>query len=239
MATKKGTSEGFSDAERAAMKARAAELRAARGGGAKKEAARQACLDLIAAMPEPDRSLAERIHALVTEAAPELDPKTWYGMPAYAKDGKVLCFLQVASKFDARYATFGFQDAAQLDDGNVWPTSFAVTKLTRADEKRLAGLVRKAVGRCANLSKRRTDVPLHRDGDPRCRDWRTALQSRAATRVRRVQRPGPRGQPVDLDARCGFPVPYGDPRSPRRRRQHRRWRRAPRKMTMTRTAPGT
>ena len=143
----KETEGGFSDVERAAMKERAAELRAARGGGSKKkEKELQACLDAIAAMPDDDRAIAERIHAMVTATAPELDPKTWYGMPAYAKDGKVVCFLQVGSKYDTRYATFGFQDTAQLDDGNVWPTTFAVTRLTRADESMLAGLVRRAVG---------------------------------------------------------------------------------------------
>ncbi|MCA1780895.1 MAG: iron chaperone [Dermatophilaceae bacterium] len=141
------TKSGFSEAERAAMKERAAELKASQGAGSKKrEREFQACLDAIAAMPDDDRVIAERIHAMVTSTAPGLDPKTWYGMPAYAKDGKVVCFLQVGSKFDSRYATFGFQDAAHLDDGNVWPTTFAVTKLTKADERMLAALVRKAVG---------------------------------------------------------------------------------------------
>ncbi len=147
MATQNDSTSGFSDAERAAMKERAAELKAAKGAGSKKrEREFQACLDAIAAMPDDDRVIAERIHAMVTSTAPELDPKTWYGMPAYAKDGKVVCFLQVGSKFDSRYATFGFQDSAQLDEGNVWPTTFAVTTLTEADEKMLATLVRKAVG---------------------------------------------------------------------------------------------
>lgn len=144
----KDTTSGFTEAERAAMKERAAELRASSGAGSKKrEREFQACLDAIAAMPDDDRVIAERIHAMVTSTAPELDAKTWYGMPAYAKDGTVVCFLQVSSKFDSRYATFGFQDAARLDDGTVWPTSFAVTRLTKADEEMLAGLVRKAVGR--------------------------------------------------------------------------------------------
>lgn len=147
MATRDESTSGFSEAERAAMKAHAAELRASRGAGAKKkEREFQACLDAIAAMPENDRLIAERIHLMVTSAAPVLDPKTWYGMPAYARDGKVVCFLQVGSKFESRYATFGFQDAAALDDGNVWPTTFAVTRLTEADEARLAELVRRAVG---------------------------------------------------------------------------------------------
>lgn len=148
MAGKTESGTGFSEAERAAMKERAAELKAASGAGSRKrEKEFQACLDAIAAMPDDDRLIAERIHAMVTSAAPELDPKTWYGMPAYTQDGKVVCFLQVGSKFDSRYATFGFQDAARLDDGNVWPTTFAVMKLTTADETMLAGLVRKAVGR--------------------------------------------------------------------------------------------
>lgn len=143
----KQTEGGFSNVERAAMKERAAELKASRGSGSKKkEKEYQACLDAIAAMPDDDRVIAERIHAMVTTAAPELDPKTWYGMPAYARDGKVVCFLQVGSKYDSRYATFGFQDAARLDDGNVWPTTFAVTALTTADESMLAGLVRRALG---------------------------------------------------------------------------------------------
>lgn len=143
----KDTKTGFTDAERAAMKERAAELKASQAAGSKKkEREFQACLDAIAAMPDDDRSIAEQIHAMVTSTAPELDPKTWYGMPAYAQDGKVVCFLQVGSKFDSRYATFGFQDSAQLDDGNVWPTTFAVTTLTKADERTLAALVRKAVG---------------------------------------------------------------------------------------------
>ena len=147
MATDEQSSSGFSEAERAAMKAYAAELKASRGAGAKKKQREfQACLEAIAAMPDTDRQIAERIHLLVTSAAPQLDPKTWYGMPAYARDGKVVCFLQVASKFDSRYATFGFQDAAALDDGNVWPTTFAVSRLTEADEAMLAGLVRRAVG---------------------------------------------------------------------------------------------
>jgi uncharacterized protein YdhG (YjbR/CyaY superfamily) len=102
-------------------------------------------LEKVAEMPEPDRSMATRIHEIVTTSAPDLMPKTWYGMPAYARDGKVLCYFQNASKFDARYATFGFNDTANLDDGAMWPTSFALTKLTAADEKKIAALVKKAV----------------------------------------------------------------------------------------------
>jgi len=138
--------DGFTEAERAAMKERAAELKASGRKGAKKADEAQVCLDKIAEMPQPDRGIAERIHAIVTTHAPMLDAKTWYGMPAYALDGKVLCFFQPADKFGARYATFGFQDPAALDDGNVWATSFAITKLTKADEDRLAELVTKAVG---------------------------------------------------------------------------------------------
>ncbi len=144
--TPKDTSSGFSTAERDAMKARAEELRSSGRGGAKKADEAQACLDKIAEMPQPDRSLAERIHAIVTTHAPGLDAKTWYGMPAYARDGKVLAFFKPAHKFGTRYATLGFEDPATLDDGNVWPTTFAITTLTKADEKRLAELVSKAVG---------------------------------------------------------------------------------------------
>ena len=100
----------------------------------------------IAELPEPDRTLAERIHAIVRAAAPELTPRTWYGMPAYAKDGKVLCFFQSGEKFKTRYATLGFSDRADLDDGSMWPTSFALTELTAADEARIAALVKRAAG---------------------------------------------------------------------------------------------
>jgi uncharacterized protein YdhG (YjbR/CyaY superfamily) len=135
-------SDGFTAEEKAAMRAHAKEQKAAatRAGG--EAMAREA----IAEMPEPDRSLAERIHAIVTSAAPQLAPKTWYGMPAYASDGKVICFFQAASKFKVRYATFGFQPDASLDDGAMWPTSFAVTELTPEVEARISELVRKAVG---------------------------------------------------------------------------------------------
>jgi uncharacterized protein YdhG (YjbR/CyaY superfamily) len=138
---------GWTDEERAAMKAHAEELKRAGGrGAAKKSEEAQACLDRIAEMPDADRTLAERIHAIVTETAPELDVKTWYGMPAYAKDGKVLCFFKAADKFKVRYATLGFQDVAALDDGNLWPTEFAVVRLTAAEEKTIRDLVRRAVG---------------------------------------------------------------------------------------------
>ena len=138
---------GWTDEERAAMKDHAAELKRAGGKGAAKTAEEaQACLDKIADMPDADRALAERVHAIITGTAPELAVKTYYGMPAYAKDGKVLCFFKPASKFKMRYCTLGFQDVAALDDGNVWPTEFAVTSLAKADEKRIADLVKRALG---------------------------------------------------------------------------------------------
>ena len=142
------TAGGFTEAERAAMKERSKELRAAKGG--KKADPEADVLAKIAEMSEPDRSLAERLHALVKEHAPSLTPRTWYGMPAWANgDGKVVCFLTPAGKFDSRYASFGFNDAARLDDGTVWPTSFAVTRLTKADEDMLAALIRKSIGQAA------------------------------------------------------------------------------------------
>jgi uncharacterized protein YdhG (YjbR/CyaY superfamily) len=138
------TYDGFSDAERGAMKERAKELKAAarRGKAADKESE---LLAKIAEMPDADRAMAERIHAIVTANAPELTPKLWYGMPAYAKDGKLVCFFQAAHKFDSRYATFGFETAANLDDGTMWPTAFALTELTAATEATIAALVKKAV----------------------------------------------------------------------------------------------
>jgi uncharacterized protein YdhG (YjbR/CyaY superfamily) len=148
MATKKaaksaGSYEGFSAEERDAMKEHAKELKA-RGSKAEAESA---VLAKIAEMPDPDRVLAERIHAIVTANAPSLSPKTWYGMPAYAnKAGKVVCFFTPAAKFKARYASFGFNEDAMLDDGTMWPTAWAVTKLTADDEKLIADLVRKAAG---------------------------------------------------------------------------------------------
>ena len=141
--------EGFSAAERAAMKARAEELRAE---GRKTKGATKAAADLeklievIAEMPDGERVLAERIHLLVTEAAPQLQPKTWYGMPAYALDGKVICFFQAASKFESRYCTFGFQDEAKLDDGAMWPTSFGLTAIGDAEATTITELVKRAVG---------------------------------------------------------------------------------------------
>jgi uncharacterized protein YdhG (YjbR/CyaY superfamily) len=139
---------GLSDEERAAMKERAQELKAeARRGRAADKAAEEErdVLAKIAEMPKPDRAMAERLHEIIKASAPDLSPKTWYGMPAYAKEGKVVCYFTPASKFKERYATFGFNAEANLDDGTMWPTSFALTKLTTADEKRIAALVTKAV----------------------------------------------------------------------------------------------
>ena len=134
-------SQGFTAEERAAMRERAAELKAE----ARKADGEKALLAKVAEMPKPDRVMAERIHAIVKANAPDLSPKTWYGMPAYARDGKVVCYFQSADKFDSRYATFGFNDTANLDDGAMWPTSFALKKLTAADEARIGALVKKAV----------------------------------------------------------------------------------------------
>ena len=136
-----GTNKGFTADEKAAMRERARELKAA----SSKADGEKDLLAKIADMPDSDRVMAERIHAIVTAAAPGLDPKTWYGMPAYAKDGKIVCFFQAADKFKARYATFGFNEDAKLDDGDMWPTSWALTKLTAADEKKIGELVKKAV----------------------------------------------------------------------------------------------
>jgi uncharacterized protein YdhG (YjbR/CyaY superfamily) len=138
-------SKGFTDEERAAMKERARELKAEARASKNKAEGESDVLAKIAEMPEPDRVLAERIHAIAKESAPDLSPKTWYGMPAYAKDGKVVCFFQSADKFKSRYATFGFNEDAKLDDGTMWPTTFALTKLTAANEKRIRELVRQAV----------------------------------------------------------------------------------------------
>ena len=147
MATKTTTQSdsGFSAEEIAAMKARAAELRAEKGGAKKADEAER-CLEAIAAMSQPDRRLAERIHAIVIAAAPHLDVTTWYGFPAYKKNGKVICFFKPAAKFNDRYATFGFETTADLDDGTVWPVAYAITEVTAADEKKLAALVTKAAG---------------------------------------------------------------------------------------------
>jgi uncharacterized protein YdhG (YjbR/CyaY superfamily) len=136
---------GFTAEERAAMQERARELKAASRSRGRKADGESDLLAKIAEMPGPDRAMAERLHAVITASAPMLQPKTWYGMPAYARDGKVVCFFQAADKFKSRYATFGFSDEATLDDGAMWPTSFALTELTAADEARIAALVKKAV----------------------------------------------------------------------------------------------
>ncbi|TMA26259.1 MAG: DUF1801 domain-containing protein [Deltaproteobacteria bacterium] len=145
--TAKKRHEGFTDEERAAMKERVQEMKAAarRGPRADKADGESAVLAKIAEMPEPDRSMGKRLHAVIKASAPTLLPRLWYGMPAYAKDGKVVCFFQSAQKFKTRYATFGFSDKANLDEGAMWPTAFALTKLTAADEARIGALVKKAV----------------------------------------------------------------------------------------------
>jgi uncharacterized protein YdhG (YjbR/CyaY superfamily) len=140
-------SKGFTDEERAAMRERAKEVKAAarRGPRAGKADGESDVLAKIAEMPETDRAIAERIHALIKASTPALTPRTWYGMPAYAKDGNVVCFFQSAQKFKSRYATLGFSDKANLDEGAMWPTSFALKRLTAAEEKRIGALVKKAV----------------------------------------------------------------------------------------------
>ena len=135
------TSKRFSDEERAAMKERAKELKEEAG----KADGERALLAKLAELPEPDRAMGERLHAIIKASAPDLTPKTWYGMPAYAKDGKVVCFFTPASKFKERYATFGFNATANLDEGTMWPTAFALTELTADDEARIGALVKKAV----------------------------------------------------------------------------------------------
>jgi uncharacterized protein YdhG (YjbR/CyaY superfamily) len=141
------TSEGWTDEERAAMKERHKELKASprRGARADKADEESAVLAKIAEMPEPDRAMAERLHAVIKASAPALSPRLWYGMPAYAKNGNVVCFFQSAQKFKTRYATFGFSDKANLDEGAMWPTAYALTELTAVDEARIGALVKKAV----------------------------------------------------------------------------------------------
>jgi uncharacterized protein YdhG (YjbR/CyaY superfamily) len=153
MSTKKDTTksteksnEGFTAEEKAAMKARARELKAEAKANKKREDGEKDLLEKIAEMEDPDQTMAQRLHEIISESAPDLWPKTWYGMPAYAnQDGKVICFFQAASKFKARYATFGFQPDASLDDGNMWPTAFALIKLTAAEEAKIESLVKKAM----------------------------------------------------------------------------------------------
>jgi hypothetical protein len=139
--TKKTTKKGFTDQEKAAMKARAKELKAAED----REEGEKAVLAAIAALPETDRSMAERLHAIIIASVPALAPRTWYGMPSYAKDGTVVCFFQSAQKFKTRYATLGFSDKANLDEGSMWPVAYALKELTAADEAKIAELVKKAV----------------------------------------------------------------------------------------------
>jgi len=138
-------SEGFTTEEKAAMKERAKELKAEARAKKDKAAGEKDVLEKIAEMAEPDRSMAERLHAIIKANAPDLSPKTWYGMPAYAKNGKIVCFFQNAQKFNARYATLGFSDTANLDEGAMWPTSFALKELTAVEEARIVALVKKAV----------------------------------------------------------------------------------------------
>jgi uncharacterized protein YdhG (YjbR/CyaY superfamily) len=140
MATDKTKSEGFTPEERAAMKERAKEAKSAATAA---EADREV-LAKIAEMTPPERAMAERLYAIIAENAPELSPKTWYGMPAWAKDGKIVCFFQSAEKFKTRYATFGFNEDARLDDGDMWPVAYALTKLTAGDEAKITALVKKA-----------------------------------------------------------------------------------------------
>lgn len=142
--TRASTTEGFSDEERAAMKERAKELKAEARMNKDRAEGERAALAKIAEMTEPDRGMAERLHAIISASVPALSPKTWYGMPAYAKDGKVVCFFQSAEKFKARYSTLGFSDEANLDDGSMWPTAFALRELTDVEEARITELVKKA-----------------------------------------------------------------------------------------------
>jgi uncharacterized protein YdhG (YjbR/CyaY superfamily) len=136
--------KGFTAEERAAMKGRAKELKAEERANKNRAEGENAALAAIAEMLEPDHAMAERIHEIITASAPDLSPKTWYGMPAYARDGKIVCFFQPAAKFNTRYATLGFNDTANLDDGAMWPIAFALKELTAADEARIAALVKKA-----------------------------------------------------------------------------------------------
>jgi hypothetical protein len=141
-ATTKKRYDGFTDEERGAMKERVKEMKAA----ADEADGESAVLAKIAEMPEPDRAMGKRLHAVIKASAPALSSRLWYGMPAYAKDGKVVCFFQSGQKFKTRYATFGFSDVAHLDEGNMWPNAYALAKLTAADEARIGALVKKAVG---------------------------------------------------------------------------------------------
>ncbi len=147
MSTTKSTKSGFSAEERAAMKERAAELKAQNAGGSKSAKAQRdldACLEAISQLPDDERTMAERIHAIVSEVAPHLQPKTWYGFPSYARDGKIVVFFSPASKFKTRYSSLGFEEAAQLDDGDMWPIGFAVLAWTPEVEKKITQLVKTA-----------------------------------------------------------------------------------------------
>jgi uncharacterized protein YdhG (YjbR/CyaY superfamily) len=144
--TASNKNEGFSDIEKAAMKERARELKAEARASKDKAAGEKDILEKLSDMPEPDRTMGMRIHELIKSNLPELSPRTWYGMPAYARDGKVVCFFQSGQKFQTRYCTFGFNEAAKLDEGGMWPTSYALTQLTSVEEKRLLELLKKAVG---------------------------------------------------------------------------------------------
>lgn len=146
MPTKSQKHEGFTDEERAAMKERAKELKAEARASKDRAEGESDVLAKIAEMPEPDRAIAERIHGIIRAVAADLSPKLWYGMPAYAKDGKIVCFFQGAAKFNTRYATLGFNETARLDEGAMWPTAFALKELTAAEEERISALVKKAVG---------------------------------------------------------------------------------------------
>jgi hypothetical protein len=138
-------SKGFTNEERAAMKERAKELKAEAHANKNKAEGESDVLAKIAEMPEPERAMVRRLHEIITASAPILSPKTWYGMPAYAKDGKVVCFFQSAQKFNTRYASLGFSDTANLDEGDMWPTAFALKELTATEEARISALVKKAV----------------------------------------------------------------------------------------------
>lgn len=149
MSTTKNTKSGFTAEERAAMKERAAELKAQQAGGSKSAKAQrdlEACLDAIAKLPDDERAMAERIHAIVTEVAPHLQPKTWYGFPSYARDGKIVVFFSPASKFKTRYSSLGFEEAAQLDEGDMWPVGFALHRIGDAEAARITELVTRAAG---------------------------------------------------------------------------------------------
>ncbi len=147
MTSKTKKAKGFSEEERVAMRARAQELAAEARSNKNKAQGESDVLKAIAKMSEPDRTIAKRLHTLIKKSAPSLSPKTWYGFPAYAKDDKVVCFFQYAGKFKTRYATLGFSDMAKLDEGAMWPTTFAITKLTAVEETKISALVKKAVSK--------------------------------------------------------------------------------------------